>query len=193
VIASMMRKAGMTDPTGISVLEIGCGAGGNLTEFIRMGLDPARMTGIELVDERLEQARERLPGSVTLIAGDAAQQPVAPESQSIVMLSTVMSSVLDDAFQERLAAVAWAAVKPGGALLWYDFAYNNPRNPDVRGVPFKRVQALFPEATTIKRRVTLAPPIARRVAAVHPFFYTVFNTVPLLRSHLVCWLAKPAG
>ena len=28
---------------------------------------------------------------------------------------------------------------PGGGVLWYDFTVNNPRNPDVRGVPMKRV------------------------------------------------------
>ena len=29
----------------------------------------------------------------------------------------------------------WAAVKPGGGVLWYDFTVDNPRNADVRGVP----------------------------------------------------------
>ena len=47
----------------------------------------------------------------------------------------VFPSILDDSFQQKLADRMWALTKPGGGILWYDFIYNNPRNPDVRGVP----------------------------------------------------------
>ena len=86
----------------------------------------------------------------------------------------------------------WSWLKPGGAVLWYDFTFDNPRNPDVRGVPLARVRALFPAALSVEaRRVTLAPPIARRVARLHPSLYTLFNTVPALRTHVLAWIAKP--
>jgi hypothetical protein len=82
------------------------------------------------------------------------------------------------------------AVKPGGGVLWYDFTVDNPRNRDVRGVPLRRVQALFPQARVQAQRVTLAPPIARAVSRLHPSLYTVFNALPPLRTHLLCWIAK---
>ena len=63
---------------------------------------------------------------------------------------------------QRLADRMWHWVRPGGAVLWYDFAVDNPRNQHVRGVPMARVRALFPEATVQARRVTLAPPLVRR-------------------------------
>jgi hypothetical protein len=86
----------------------------------------------------------------------------------------------------------WRWLRPGGAVVWYDFAVDNPRNPDVRGVPLARLRALFPEAAPIDvRRVTLAPPIARRVCRLHPVLYRVFNALPLLRSHRLVWLGKP--
>jgi hypothetical protein len=75
-------------------------------------------------------------------------------------------------------------------VLWYDFTVDNPRNPDVRGVPLARIRRLFPDATVRAQRITLAPPIARAVTRIHPALYTLFNTLPLLRTHLLCWLAK---
>jgi hypothetical protein len=75
-------------------------------------------------------------------------------------------------------------------VLWYDFIYDNPRNPDVRGVPLKRVRELFPQAELEAWRVTLAPPISRRVTRIDPRLYTVVNMLPLLRSHVLCWLKK---
>jgi hypothetical protein len=131
-----------------------------------------------------------LPEAVTLVCGDATTVPIAPASADVVLQATVFSSLLDDAYQERLARAMWAAVKPGGGVLWYDFSVDNPRNADVRGVPLARVRALFPQARLRWRRITLAPPIARAACRLHPGLYGVLNAVPLLRSHLLCWLAR---
>jgi ubiquinone/menaquinone biosynthesis C-methylase UbiE len=128
---------------------------------------------------------------VALFEGDATQLDLAPASFDIVFASTVFSSLLDEAFQQRLADTMWRWVKPGGGVLWYDFTVNNPRNVDVRGVPLVRVRALFPQGRLQHERVTLAPPIARAVTRVHPSLYTVCNLVPLLRSHVLCWVQKP--
>jgi len=81
-------------------------------------------------------------------------------------------------------------VKPGGAVLWYDFTVDNPRNPDVRGVPLARVRALFPQGRIDRLRVTLAPPIARLVCRGGSGWYPVFNAMPLLRTHLLAWIEK---
>ena len=106
-------------------------------------------------------------------------------------MTTVFSSLMDDAFQQRLADAMWAAAKPGGGVLWYDFTIDNPHNPDVRGVPLRRVRQLFGGGTMQARRITLAPPLARAVTRLHPSLYSVFNTVPLLRTHVLAWIAKP--
>ena len=114
-------------------------------------------------------------------------------SQHIVWQSTVFSSLLDDGFQQQLAAAMWRWVAPGGGVLWYDFTVNNPRNPDVRGVPLARLRQLFPQATLSHRRVTLAPPLARPLCRLHPGLYPLANALPLLRTHVLAWLAKPAA
>jgi SAM-dependent methyltransferase len=184
-------QLGWNDLSALRLLEVGCGGGDNLLELLRLGFTPERLSGAELLAERCAQARRVLPASVLLHEGDALQMAVEPGSQDIVFVSTVFSSLLDDAFQQRLADTMWRWLKPGGGVLWYDFTVNNPSNADVRGVPLRRVQALFPQGRLRHQRVTLAPPIARRVCPLHPSLYTLFNAVPLLRTHLLAWIGKP--
>ena len=187
----LFRRQGLTDLASLRVLEVGCGAGGNLLELLRLGFAPEHLAGVELLPERLAQARHVLPPDVRLWAGDATALDIAPASQHIVLQSTVFSSLLDDAFQQRLATAMWRWVAPGGAVLWYDFTVNNPRNRDVRGVPLARVRALFPQAQVSAQRITLAPPIARIACRLHPGLYPLLNALPLLRTHQLVWLGKP--
>jgi SAM-dependent methyltransferase len=187
----LFARPGFGDLAALRVLEVGCGSGGNLLELLRLGFAPQHLAGAELLPERLAQARQVLPAAVTLWGGDASALAIAPASQDIVLQSTVFSSLLDDDFQQHLASAMWRWVAPGGGVLWYDFTVNNPHNRDVRGVPLARVRQLFPQATLWQRRVTLAPPIARAVCRVHPALYTLFNSLPLLRTHRLLWLGKP--
>jgi len=190
-VLRLLRGLGHADLSALDLLEVGCGTGSHLLDCVLMGFAPARLAGIELLPDRYAVARERLPAAVTLWQGDATAIDLPAASRDIVLQATVFSSLLDDAFQQRLADAMWRVVRAGGGVLWYDFTVDNPRNRDVRGVPLRRVRALFPQARRIvARRITLAPPIARAVSRVHPALYTAFDAVPLLRTHLLAWIAK---
>jgi SAM-dependent methyltransferase len=187
----LFARHGWHDLDRRSLVEVGCGTGGNLLEFLRMGFRPEHLAGLELLPDRIAQARAVLPERLLLHQGDASTAPLAAASCDVVFQATVFSSLLDDAFQQHLASAMWRWVKPGGAVLWYDFTMDNPRNPDVRGVPLARVRELFPHARWEVRRLTLAPPIARRVCRWHPAFYPLCNVLPWLRTHRLVWLGKP--
>lgn len=174
----------------LKVLEVGCGGASNLLELLQLGFDPQNLVGNDLLPERAALARHKLPASCGFFEGDALALAFEDRSFDIVYQSTVFTSLLDDEFQQRLAARLWQWVKPGGAVLWYDFIYNNPSNPDVRGVPVKRIRELFPQAQITVKRVTLAPPLSRRVCRIHSAAYPLFNAVPWLRSHVLCWIEK---
>lgn len=186
----LIRTAGMSPVADKRVLEIGCGSGSNLLELIGLGFTPENLVGNELLDERAALARQRLPRGVRILPGDASELDLERGAFDIVYQSTVFTSLLDTTFQEKLARRMWQWVKPGGGILWYDFVFNNPRNRDVRGVPTRRIRELFPEGHLHRRRVTLAPPISRRVTRIHPGLYRLFNALPILRTHVLCWIGK---
>ena len=188
---ALFARIGWIDLSGKHLLEVGCGSGANLLELLRLGFAPEHLSGVELLADRHARARRVLPSAVALHAGDALQLALAPATQDAVFVSTVFSSLIADAYQQRLADAIWRWVKPGGGVLWYDFTVDNPRNADVRGVPLRRVRELFAQGQVQARRVTLAPPIARAVTRVHPTLYTAFNSVALLRTHVLAWVGKP--
>ena len=192
-IARLFVAQGWRDLRQRRLLEVGCGSGDNLLEMLRLGFAPEQLAGIELLDERHAAARSRLPAALALIHGDALHAEVAGQSQDVVLQSTVFSSLLDEAFRRRLAERMWTWLKPGGAVLWYDFTIDNPRNPDVRGVPASRLRELFPHGRITTRRLTLAPPLARAAVLVHPSLYTALNVLPPLRTHLLAWIEKPTA
>lgn len=163
------------------ILEIGAGAGDNLLFFHRLGIPWAHIWANELLEDRGDILRANLPNS-QIIIGDALGLPVEPKFD-IVLQSTVFTSILAPGFKQQLAHKMMALTNPGGLILWYDFAWNNPWNPDVKGVPKAEIRHLFSEATSLRfHRVTLAPPIGRRSGK----FYNLVNRFfPMLRTHLV--------
>ncbi|MFQ3549187.1 MAG: class I SAM-dependent methyltransferase [Armatimonadota bacterium] len=173
-----------------TLLEIGCGNGINLLNMIRLGFKPENLKGNELLSDRAFAAKNILPNNVEVIEGDALELNFADESFDIVYQSVVFTSILDDDFQDKLAEKMWSWVKPGGGVLWYDFIYDNPSNPDVRGIPMKRIKNLFPNGRIVCKKITLAPPISRRLTKLHPSLYSFFNMFPFLRTHVLCWIGK---
>lgn len=190
-VLQLLARLGWHELSQRRLFEVGCGAGGNLLDFLRMGFRPEHLGGIELLPERFSLARQALPEALPLTCGDALQAPVPEASLDVVYQGTVFSSLLDPGFQQRLAETMWRWLRPGGGVLWYDMRVDNPRNPDVRGVPLAQVAALFPQGRLRAQRLTLAPPLARVVSRWHPAAYTLANALPFLRTHLLVWIQKP--
>jgi len=181
-------------PDGVQnwkALEIGCGNGDNLMFLMRLGMNPSNLLGNELLPERALAARSRLPAVISIWTGSADEVPGAEETLDLVVISMVLSSILDQDLRKAVCDRVWALLRPGGGILWYDFTVNNPRNPNVSGVTMGEVRSLFPESRIDGLRVTLAPPLSRVVCRAHPSLYTVFNVIPLLRTHMACWIGKP--
>jgi SAM-dependent methyltransferase len=168
----------------LSILEIGAGSGDNIIFFRRFGVPVRQIFANELLPERAELLKQWLPGE-NILLGDAAN--LDPNLKfDIVFQSTVFTSILENDFRQRLAKRMWELTKPGGIVLWYDFEFNNPRNPDVRGVPWQEVRGYFPHATHVmKKKTTLAPPIGRRVGRLYNFL-----NFPFLRTHCIAAFKK---
>lgn len=187
--AAMLRKAGCFPGEGDLCLEIGCGSLGWFHELIRWRLMSEQLCGIDLSESRVERLRRALPGADVRV-GDATTLPWTDGSFRLVIASTVFTSILDPTMRRLVANEIARVLQPGGALLWYDFAWNNPRNPHVRGVGRSELRALFPGLAGEVRPLTLAPPLARLVTPVSWRLATVLAAVPGLRTHLLAVLVK---
>ena len=191
IAGALLREADVFPVPGDPCLEIGCGSIGWLGELLCWGLRERDLHGIELDPVRYERIHEALPGA-DLRMGDATALPWPDGSFRLVILSTVVTSILDAEVRQALCTEASRVIRPGGALLWYDFAVNNPRNPAVRRVGRRELAALFPTLRARVRSSTLAPPLARAVAPRSWGAAALLEMIPWLRTHLVAVLVKPS-
>jgi SAM-dependent methyltransferase len=159
-----LRADGLLPLGGRRVLDVGCGTGGWLSDFARWGAAAEDLAGIDLMDDRVREARGRLPGA-DLRAGDASSLPWDDASFDVVVTSMMFSSILDAPMRDRTAAEMRRVLRPGGVVLWYDFFVAHPGNRSTRGMRRREIARLFPGFEARLRRVTLAPPLARPLAA----------------------------
>ena len=187
--AGMLNEAGVFPRTGDVCLEVGCGAGGWLADFISWGVREPDLHGIDIDALRIRRAKEILPAA-DLRVGDAAKLPWDNGSFNVVICSTLFTSILDLSVRCLIADEIVRVLAPGGALLWYDFAFNNPKNPHVRGISKGEVRKLFPQLAGNIRSVTLAPPLARLIVPRSWTVATILEAIPFLRTHLLATLIK---
>ena len=190
ILIKLIRKAKLEPLSNKKLLEIGCGTGTNLLQLIRLGFQPANLFANDILPERIAEAKRKLSNQITFFEGDILNLKFEYETFDIAFQSMVFSSILDDAFRQKLAAKMWQLIKPGGGVLWYDFIYNNPNNKDVKAVTLKNIKDYFPCKNIIIYRLTLAPPITRMVTKIHPSLYGVFNSIYFLKTHLLCFIKK---
>jgi ubiquinone/menaquinone biosynthesis C-methylase UbiE len=173
-----------------TILEVGCGTGAWLRDFVRWGARPENIWGVDLLPGRIAEARELCPAGVTLQGQDATSLEVPDASFDLVLQSTVFSSILNSNMKRRLAQEMLRVLRPEGLIVWYDFHVNNPWNPDVRGVGKAEIKDLFPGCDISLQKLTLAPPIGRRVAPVSTSLYRALSCIRPLCSHYLGIISK---
>ena len=182
-----------------TLLDVGCGDGQHLLDFIRWGADRRALAGIDLIEARIARAAERLgsrsrdgEGAPDLRLGDASQLPWPDGQFDLVHQSTVFTSVLDRVLKHRIASEMLRVLKPGGSVIWYDFLFDNPSNPNVRGVSASEIRRLLPGCEVSLERVTLAPPIARRLVPVSWLAAAALERFTVFNTHYIGTIRKPA-
>ena len=103
-----MHTSGLLPIGDKSLLEIGCGTGGNILEMLRFGFEPHNLVGNELLQDRGLMARLRLPAVTQIHIGDALTMDFVTQFD-VVFQSTVFTSILDDEFQQA-SDYAWLSV-----------------------------------------------------------------------------------
>lgn len=189
-MASMLRADGLTSLASLRILDVGCGRGATLRQYLEYNASPSRMWGIDLFSTFVDQARSASPG-LQILCGSASELPFPDQSFDLVSQFMLFTSVLDQTMRLQIACEIDRVLAPGGRLLWYDFAFDNPANPDVRGIRLTEVRRLFPEFALTSRRITLAPPLGRVIGRFGPAIYYLVSKLRLLCTHHMCLLKKP--
>ena len=82
-------------------LDLGCGRGGELRNFIRYGARPENLFGIDLLPDRIEAARSISP-NINFRCENAENLPYDNNSFDVVMQFTVFTSILADNMKKTL-------------------------------------------------------------------------------------------
>jgi ubiquinone/menaquinone biosynthesis C-methylase UbiE len=187
---ALLRQHGHEDLGSKRLLEIGCGGGHWLREFIQWGAHPENVTGIDLLEDRVTEARRLCPPETKIECGSAAKLEFRDESFDLVLQSTVFTSILDASLKQQVAGEMMRVVKRDGLILWYDYHVNNPRNSDVRGVKRREIAQLFSGCRIELKRTTLLPPLTRLLAPYSYLTCHLLGKLPPLCTHYLGIIQK---
>lgn len=164
------------------LLDAGCGTGWWLEQLARSEHTHATLTGLELLPERAEAARQRAPDAVVEV-GDARRLPFATDRFDVVFLFTVLSSLA--ATEDAAVALGEAArvLAPGGVLVVWEPRLLNPFNRRTLLIRSRVLHQAFPAARIESRTLTLFPPLARRLGDATNRLYPKLAQIAVLRTH----------
>lgn len=184
-------KALFSDYSSLRMLDLGAGELFWPDQFLKMGLSPNNCIGADILLWRLKEGR-RNGRRIPAIAASASNLPFADNCVDIAFQMTMMTSVLDSDLRCNIAEEMKRIVKPGGYIFWYDFRFNNPANPDTRAIKLSEIRRLYSGWPVQADKITLLPPLTRRVARFSTGFLNLLSLLPILRTHYLA-IIGPKG
>lgn len=178
------------------VLDVGCGSGASLANFLQLGFLPENLYGIDILEERVRNCRERYPNFV-LSCDDATRMSFPSESFDIVTESTMFVQITDEGLAASIAGEMIRTCKRGGHLVLIDWRYGKPGNTAYRALSASRIRALFRVGTDTRlvcaRKGALVPPLGRFLSRRLPaLYFPVRALVPLLAGSMTTVLKRVA-
>jgi ubiquinone/menaquinone biosynthesis C-methylase UbiE len=181
-VLALLQRAGLRDLRPLRILDIGCGRGLGLADWMRWGAQAERLAGIDVVASFIGEAQSRAPAATLAVAaGD--ELPFAGGTFDLVTQFTVFTSILDPDLRRHTALEMRRVLRRDGLILWYDFRTDNPNNRNVRGVGRRELARLFADCVIEHRSLTLAPPVARLLGARVFSVGAALEALPFLRTH----------
>lgn len=139
----LAETASALAPDTHSLLDIGCGAGNQTLNLLRV-FPSADCTLLDISPAMLERARERVgsaaAGKVTLVEGDIRTAALPEGSFDLIVAAAVLHHLRDEDDWERTFAKISSLLKPGGILLVSDLIRHE--NPKIEAL-FKVRQEVF--------------------------------------------------
>jgi len=188
-ILKSFSKLGISDLAQKKILDLGCGTGGVLRDFVRYGAMPENCFGIDLLPDRIDAAKKTSP-NIDFRCGNGEELPYEDSFFNVILCFTVFTSIFNKVMKRNIAEEMLRVLNADGIILWYDYHMNNPKNPDVRGVKKGEIQELFPGCNIHLKRITLAPPITRMVAPYSWIACYLLEKVKVFNTHYLGIITK---
>lgn len=184
VLLEELQSAGVSALKGLRILDLGAGDGSAGRQLSYLSQGTATTLAVDLRKQVVMKAERGM-------CARGSALPVNRGSVDMVLLFTVLSSVASDEARQRIALEARRVVSSDGTIIVYDMVRRNPRNADVRPLSDQQVGTMFPGCMRRFRRLTLAPPVARRLNPCG-VLAPALAKVRLLQTHGL-WIVRPSA
>lgn len=162
------------DRSSARMLDVGCGTGAGLIQFLRLGFQQKLMSGIDIAAERVAEAQAMLPlADIRCESADA--MTFSDGAFDLVYESTMFVLLPTDEMAQRIAREMIRVTKPGGYIMLIDWRYSKPGSDVYKALTPARIKSLFDVggATEIvlRERGALVPPVGRFLSRRFPSLY----------------------
>ena len=165
------------------ILDVGCGSGASLLQFLAFGFHPGNLYGIDIIPERIQEAQERWP-TINFAHGDAVSMEYESDFFDMVMQSGMFFQTRDDNRARLAADEMLRVVKPGGHIMLIDWRYNYG-HPECKRLSRTRIVQLFQVGTKTSilccTSGALIPPLGRFLSTyLSSSYFVVQRLLPFL-------------
>lgn len=190
-VLKALRK--IKEPTAMKVLDVGCGNGGGLLYFTQLGLKCERMYGIDIIETRITEAKNRIP-IAHFVCGDAANMPYSDCEFDLVTESTMFIQLTDENLAKQIASEMFRCCRQDGFIMLIDWKFNFWKK-EYKSVDVSRISELFSIGTktslVCQTDGALVPPLGRFLSKYCPAFYFLIQIfLPFLVVQNVTLLKK---
>ena len=189
VLLDVLLKYGFNDLKNVKILDVGCGNGNVLRNFLQYGAVPENLYGIDLLRERVDIAKKLNP-NMHFICGNANNLPYKSDFFDIVILYTVFSSILDSEMKKQVSKEIKRVLKNDGIIIWYDMMFTNPFDKNIKRIGKKELKDLFNDCKLDIKRITLNPIIVRRLIKVSELLCFLLEKIKILNTHYFAVIRK---
>ncbi|OGF52566.1 MAG: hypothetical protein A2044_02685 [Candidatus Firestonebacteria bacterium GWA2_43_8] len=188
-LLKLLAKYGVSDLSNSSILDVGCGTGGMLRNFVQYGAQPRNLYGVDLIGERIKKAKE-ISSNIHFTEGDATKLPYQSNHFDVLCQYTVFTSIIEKEVKEEVAREMVRVLNNNGIIIWYDMRITNPFDKNKKSIGKREIRALFPECECSFYSVTLNPVISRMLSKISIVLCQIVENLKLLNSHYLVVIRK---